>query len=354
MEAPGAFDKYPAKTRTIWAYAYAGELLRVVDGLRESEKIVLDYEELSRWLKEKTEEQWNTIFQGHFDEQSDVTHPMKVGCFRLTVSGTLSVLIRHKTKLDWLRHELLGQAISVAKDIVEGRLRGGEESLKPFCSTRNFFGSNFNQNPFSSLRTIFELYGEDTLSALQDVDQQLIRFVKESDPISTLKTGLDKIVNAKEWTLNELVLLYNAFDESLTSVEPTLLKQAVAHLDLSRQLSDQNFNLACGTLARCVNAWNDHEMRQQVLEKLEDAWIQIAKTPSNYIAILNAVLLISSNSNEPDNGARFYGWWQAALLKTKGNLPEAVFEVAEALKWGAAIRDQGGIFEIRSLLATFG
>ncbi|MEX0806437.1 MAG: hypothetical protein WD688_24440 [Candidatus Binatia bacterium] len=354
MEALEPFKTYSAEARTICAYAYAGALLNVADELRENQNVVLDYEALSRWLKGNTEASWNTIFQGTFDEQLDVSHPSKVEWFRTIVCGTLAVLVRHRTKLDWIRHELLGRVISIAKDVAEGKLRGGEEILKPFRSTRNIFGSYFNKNFLSSFRTILELYEEDTFAVLRDAEQQLIKFVKETDPVSELKLGLDKTLNAKKWELSELVLVYNAVDEPLSSIDPALLKDATAYLDLSICVSDQNFSLACETLARCVNAINDCEMRQQVLKTLENAWIQVAKTPSNYLAILSAVLLICSNSRETDNAANFYGWWQDALLKTKTVLPETVFEFADSLKWSTEIKDQGGLFQVRGVLATLG
>jgi hypothetical protein len=354
MEALEPFQRYSAEARTICAYAYAGALLNVADGLRENQNAVLDYEALARWVNGKTEEPWNTIFQGTFDEQLDVSHPIKVEWFRTIVCGTFAVLAKHKTKLEWIRHELLGQAISIGKDVAEGKLRGGEEILKPFRSMRNIFGSYFNKNFLTSLRTILELYGEDSFARLKDTEQQLVKFIKETDPISEFKLGLGKVLNAKRWELSDLVLVYNALDEPLTSIDPTLLRDAMAYIDLSTFASDQDFNLACVTLARCVNATNDNKMREHVFKNLENAWIQFAKTPSNYLAILSSVLLICSNSRETDTAAKFYGWWQDALLKTKTVLPETVFEFADSLKWSTQIKDQGRLFQVKGLLTTLG
>jgi tetratricopeptide (TPR) repeat protein len=268
MKALEPFQNYSPKTRTIWAYAYGGALIKVLDDLRENQNILVDYTEFSKWLREKTKESRRAIFQGTFDEQLDVSHPLKIERFRTIFSGSVAVLVKHKRKLHWLRHQLLSKSLSIAKDAVQGAFRGGEEVFKPFCSTRNFFGSNFNRNAFSSLREIFESCGDDSLLGFNEIDQQMMKFIKEFDPGSALKTVLERILDAKRWELNDLILAHIALDEPLPSSSLELCKQAAACMDLSCWTGAQDFTLACGTLARFANASKDQESRQQVLQTL--------------------------------------------------------------------------------------
>ena len=354
MDTLEPFQKYSMKTRTIWAYAYGGALMEVLDDLSENQNILLDYREFSAWLRGKTDASWKTIFQGTFDEQVDVCYPLKVSRFRTIIAGTLAVLGKHKTKLSWLRGEVLHKIISIATESIQGLIRGGEEVFKPFCSTRNFFGSNFNRNAFSSLREIFESYGDDPLLTLKEVDQQTINFVKEFEPTAALKNTLGKILDSRRWEVKDLILAHISLDEPSPSSLLELLKGAVNYLDLSNWTGESDFNLACGTLATCAIASKDEEIQKQSLKKLEDAWIKPARKPSEYLAILNAVLIVISNTNGADKTVGFYAWWHSALQKTTGPLPDVVFDVAESLKRGTPLIQQEGLLDTRSLLAILG
>jgi len=352
MQTLESFRKHPVEERIVWAYAYAGALMAVLDGLRKDRSILSDYTALSQWLAEKIEPSRNDIFQGSFDEQIETSNPVKASRIRTVVSGTLGILLKHKHKLRWLGPELLAKSVFIACQIIQGEIGGAEEIFKPFSSTRNCFGAPFNRNIFSGLKEIFQLIGEDAPGSLRERDRQLIQLIRVFDPNISLSTTLHRIAEGKAWELNDLVSICIALSEPIDLSLVELLGKAVTHLDPSHWSEDQDFGFACLTLARCANASSSIEVRSQVLEKLRDAWLTIAGRAAQYIAIMNAVVVVVSNSGGESNASEFYGWWRETIERMQHKVPEEVYEIALSLSWWIPISQQQGLSSIKSRLTV--
>lgn len=352
MQTLESFGKYSVQERIVWTYAYAGGLMDVLEGLWKDQNTLFDYATFSKWLTEKIEPSWKSVFEGSYNEQLEVSHPVKASHLRTIVSGTLGILFKHKNKLRWLSTELLEKSIFIARQAIQGAIGGAEEIFKPFGCTMNFFGAPFDRNLFSNLKEIFECFDEDASASLKEPDRHLVQFIRGFDPNATLSTTLHRIANCKAWDLNGLVSIYIALGEPLDPSLVETLRQAVAHLDLSRWPEEREFAFACLTIAQCAHASNSPEVRNDVIEKLTDAWVGLASQTARYIAILNAAVAVISNSDEEDKASEFYRWWRGAIETMKGQVPEEVYEIVVSLAWRTPITQQQGLSGIRSRLAV--
>jgi len=349
MQTLDSYRMRSVRERVLWAYAYAEALMEVLDSLRKDEDIAA----FSQWLAEKIEPSWKSIFEGSFNEQIEASHPMKTSRLRTIVSGTLGILLKHKHKLGPLSAGLLAKLVFIAREVIRGEIGGAEEIFKLFDSTTNFFGAPFNQNVFESLKEILEFFGEDSLGSLKESDRHLIQSIKEFDPRVILNVTLHRIADCKVWKLNDLASIYIALNEPLDPSLVEILMQVVTHLDLSRWPEERDFSVACLTLARCANASNSPEVRNMVIEKLRDAWMKIACRTAQYIAILNAVVVVVSKSGVEDKASEFYRWWRETIEGMRGPVPEGVYEIALSLSWWTPITQQQGLSNIKSKLAIY-
>lgn len=351
MRTIESFQSYLLQERIMWAYAYAGDLMEGLDSLRKDQNILLNYSTFSKWLLEKVKTASKSILDGSFNEQIEVTHPVKASRFRTIVSGTLCILIKHKNKLCWLNVGLMEKAVLIARQVVQGTISGGEEIFKPFSRTRNFFGAPFNQNVFSSLKEIFEFLGDDSLRLLQEQDRHLVQSIQGFDLKATLSTTLYRIVDCKYWKCEDLLPIYFTLNEPLDPSLFEILQQAIIHMNLSCWPEDRDFAFACMTLAQCAIALNYAEAKNKVIEKFTDAWAELADQKDRYVSILNAVVIVVSNVSEENKASELYKWWRGAIEKSKNQIPEEVYEIAVSLTWGMPIIQQQGLSAIKSRLA---
>ncbi len=349
MQTLDSFRMHSVRERILWAYAYTGALIEALDSLQKKEDIAA----FSQWLTEKIEPSWKSLFEECFNEQIEVSHPMRASRLRTIVSGTFGILLKQKHKLGPLSVGVLAKSAFIAREVIRGEMSGAEEIFKPFSSTTNFFGAPFNQNVFFSLKELLGFFDEDPLRPIGESDRHLLLSMREFDPRVILNTTLHRIVDCNRWEPNDLTSIYVALSEPLDPSLVEILRQTVTHLDLSCWSGEQNFGVACLTLARCANASDSPEVRSMVIEKLRDAWMKIACRTAQYIAILNAVVVVVSNRGVEEKASEFYRWWREAIEGMRGPVPEEVYDIALSLSWWTPITQQQGLSNIKSKLAIY-
>ncbi|MDP1946661.1 MAG: hypothetical protein Q8L77_04090, partial [Nitrospirota bacterium] len=132
MESLEAYASMPVLQRILLTYAYATGVTNLADELRDHENYDMDREFLAKWMDSRISSPGSAVFEDLFEEHLEVSHPMSIGTFRMTVSATLQILAAQKERLAPFGDELLRLTIDTARSIVQATSEGGWEIYRPF------------------------------------------------------------------------------------------------------------------------------------------------------------------------------------------------------------------------------
>ncbi len=77
----------------------------------------------------------------------------------------------------------------------------------------------------------------------------------------------------------------------------------------------------------------------------------MAQQPAQYLSILNAMLVVTANSNQTNRISEFYKWWKGIIEKAEKQIPQEVYETAVLLTRHLPVANQEGLAEVKNLLA---
>jgi predicted nucleic acid-binding protein len=351
MKGNNVFKKYSDKEKIIWVYAYAGAMVDVFDNLRKEHNFIFNHSELSKWFIDRAKEQRKDLFENTYNQFLEVSHPEKSSLVRTVISGTLTIILKHKEKLAWFSKELSGKLLNIAKALPKGEIKGSEEIIKPFKLTKNFYGSFFTGNPLIKIKESIEFFNKEPLESFEDADRNAIEKIKSYDLEMILINTLQKIKNVNPCDILDIMCLNIALSEPVAQSNDKLLKDVVTRLDISKFTKEIDFAFACRVLALCVLASSNEDIKKQAIDKLTISFLKEASEIAHYWAILEAVNLIYSNSNAENPAQEFYKWLDEVISKQQCRIPEELYEVIISLSWQTPLSQQQGLAEVKSKLS---
>ena len=347
MESMESYASMPVLQRILLAYAYATGVTNLADDLRDQENYDMDRESLAKWMDSRISRSGTGVFEDLFEEHLEVSHPMTMGPFRMTVSATLQILAAQKESLATFGDELLRLVIGTAKSIVQAASEGGWEIYRPFVTTRNWFQVPWGRNAIASLKELLEGPFSDRLSRLGPAESEVVASVQSFDARALLQVVLDQITSSGAWNAGDLLLVYLALSEPINAEQTERIRGAMQRLDLSQFREEQDFQLACAVIARCGRSTKDSALHLEGLDKLMDAWNTKASTFAHYMAIIDAALKLCLGMGGVES---FYSWWERTINATQREVPSEVQGLAAGLTWTAPLGCQSTLSSIRAKL----
>ncbi len=347
MESLEAYASMSVLQRVLLAYIYATGMTNLADNLRDQENYDMDREFLAKWMDSRISRPGTAVFENIFEEHLEVSHPMNIGPFRMTVSATLHILATQKESLTPFGDELLNLVIGAARSIVQATSEGGWEIYCPFVTTRNWFQAPWGRNVIASLRELLEGPLSDRLLSLGPAESEVVASVQPFDARALLQISLERITNSGAWNAGDLLLVYLALSEPINEAQTERIHGAMQRLDLSQFHEEQDFQLACGVIARCGASTKDHAIHLEALDKLTNAWNKRASTLDHYVAIMDAALKLSLGMGGVGS---FYSWWERTINASQREIPSEVQGLVAGLTWTAPLGCQSSLPSIRAKL----
>lgn len=347
MESLEAYASRPVLQRILLAYAYATGVTNLADDLRDQENYDMDREFLAKWMDSRISRPGTAVFEDLFEEHLEVSHPMNIGPFRMTVSATLQILAAQEESLVAFGDELMRLAIDAARSIVQATSEGGWEIYRPFVTTRNWFQAPWGRNAIASLKELFEGPLSDRLSRLGPAESEIVASVRSFDARVLLQAVLDRISRSGAWNAGDVLLVYLALSEPINAEQTARIRGAMQRLDLSQFQEEQDFQLSCAVIARCGRSTMDTAIHLEALDKLTDAWNNKASTLAHYMAIVDAALKLCLGMG---GVASFYSWWERTTNASQREIPSEVQGLVAGLTWTAPLACQGSLPSIRAKL----
>ncbi len=347
MESLEVYGSMPVLQRILMAYTYATGIMNLADSLRDRENYDMDREFLAEWMDSRVSRPGTAVFEDLFEEHLEVSHPMGMGPFRMTVAPTLQILAAQKESLAPFRDEVLRLVIDTARSMVQATFEGGWEIYHPFVTTRNWFRAPWGRNAIVSLKELLEGLLNDDLSRLGPADTEVVASVQSFDARTLLQMALDWISSSRAWNAGDLLLVYLALSEPIDVEQTERILAAMRQLDLSQFHEEQDFLLACGVIARCGAATKDPGIHLEALEKLTDAWNSRASTLNHYVAIMDAAQKLCLGMGGVES---FYNWWERTINASQRELPSEVQGLVSGLTWTTPLSCQNSLPGIRAKL----
>ena len=347
MESLEAYASVPVLQRILLTYAYATGVTNLADELRDQENYDMDREFLAKWMDSRISSPGSAVFEDLFEEHLEVSHPMSIGIFRITVSATLQILAAQKERLAPFGDELLRLTIDTARSIVQATSEGGWEIYRPFVTTRNWFHAPWGRNAIASLKELIEGPLTDRLSRLGPAESEIVASVRLFDTRALLQIVLDRITSSGAWNPGDLLLVYLALSEPINAEQIERIRGAMRRLDLIQFHEEQDFQLACAVIARCGSSTKDPTIHHEALEKLTDAWNRKASLLDHYMATMDAALKLCLGMG---GVASFYSWWERTINASQREIPSEVQGLVASLTWMAPLSCQSSLPSIRAKL----
>jgi hypothetical protein len=307
----------------------------------------MDREFLANWMDSRISRPGTAVFEDLFEEHLEVSHPMNIEPFRMTISATLQILAAHKESLAPFGNELLHLVIDAARSIVQATSEGGWEIYRPFNTTRNWFQAPWGRNAIDSLKELLDGPLNDHLSMLEPAESEVVASVLSFDARALLQTVLDRITTSGAWNAGDLLLVYLALSEPISTDATERIREAMQRLDLSQLHEEQDFQLACAVIARCGASTKDSAIQIEALHKLMDAWNRGASTLDHYVAIMDAALKLCLAMGGVES---FYSWWERTINASQREIPSEVQGLVAGLTWTAPLGCQSSLPSIRAKL----
>jgi len=347
MECLEAYASIPTLQRILWAYAYATGMTNLSDDLRDHENYDIDRDFLAKWMESRISRPGPAVFENLFEEHLEVSHPMNIGPFRMTISAALQILAEHKEDLAPIGSDLLRLVIDAARSIVQATAEGGWEVYRPLNTTRNWFHAPWGRNAIASLRELLEGPLNNRLLTLEPAESEIAASILSFDARALLQTVLDRITTSGVWDTGDLLLVYLVLSEPISTDQSDRIREAMQRLDLCQFHEEQDFQLACGVIARCGASTKNSAIHLQALEMLTDAWNRRASMLDHYVAIMNAGLKLCIAVEGVES---FYAWWERTINVSQREVPSEVQGLIAGLTWTAPLCYQSSLPSIRAKL----
>ena len=187
----------------------------------------------------------------------------------------------------------------------------------------------------------------DDLSRLGPADTEVVASVQSFDARTLLQMALDRISSSRAWNAGDLLLVYLALSEPIDAEQTKSILEALQQLDLSQFHEEQDFQLACGVIARCGASTKDPAINLEAFDKLTDAWNSRASTLNHYMAIMDAARKLCLGMGGVES---FYNWWERTINASQREIPSEALGLVAGLTWTAPLGYQSSLPSIRAKL----